>query len=216
MGHLFQGRKMLFAAAARVVKFNVVVVPDVGDVIGVKERTVESKLGEFVAVAKAAGLVADVASERDRFARRQGLFESIDGINIAGCRADQAELPIELEVRDRLLLVGNVNLRDLLAGLVLQSHADVSVEGAEVRIDIDGGVDGRDLGLEKVFILLEFAFVVGLDVPAGPGVEVFVEDVSVIEVPPTGAGGDEGEEQGERRKLRSQAKRLPETGAPGD
>ncbi len=101
------------------------------------------------------------------------------------------ERAVELDVRDRLLLIGEMNLCDRLVGLVLQSHADASVEGAALGIDIDGGIDGRDFGLEQIFVLLELAFVVGLNVAACLRIEIFIQDVSVVEVPGAGADGDD-------------------------
>ncbi len=93
---------------------------------------------------------------------------------------------VEVEIGDRLLEIGNVDLGDRLAGLVLEGYTDVSVEGAALGIDIDGGIDRRDLGLEQVFVLLELTFVVGLNMAARLGIEIFVADVSVVKVP--GAG----------------------------
>ena len=80
------------------------------------------------------------------------------------------ERAIEFDVGDRVPLVGDMDLRNRLVGLVLETHADAAVEGTAVRIDVDRGVDGRDLGLEQVFVLFELAFVVGLNVAARLGV----------------------------------------------
>jgi hypothetical protein len=41
-----------------------------------------------------------------------------------------------------------------------------AVEGAALGIDIDGGIDGRYLGLGQIFVLLEIALVIGLNVAA--------------------------------------------------
>ena len=196
-----------------IVELDVGVVADVGEVVGVEEGAVVGELGELVAVAEAAGLVADIAGEGDGFAGRQRLVERVDGVHVARRGADQVERAVELDVGDRLLLIGEMDLRDRLVGLVLQRHADGSVEGAALGIDIDGGIDGGDLGLQQVFVLLELAFVVGLDVAARLGVEILVEDVGVVEVPGAGAGGDEGEEQGERGEPGSALKGQAGAGA---
>ena len=57
-----------------------------------------------------------------------------------------------------------MNLCDRLV-YVLQRHADASVEGATLGIDIDGGIDDRDFGLIR-FRISELAFVVSLNAPA--------------------------------------------------
>jgi hypothetical protein len=44
------------------------------------------------------------------FAGRQRLFERVDGIDAARRRADQVKRPVELQVGDRLLYVGDVDL----------------------------------------------------------------------------------------------------------
>ena len=94
--------------------------------------------------------------------------------------------------------------------LFSKSHADFSVEGAALGIDVDRGIDRRDLGLEQVFVLLELAFVVGLNVSARLGVEIFVEDVGIVKVPGARAGGDQSEQQSGRH----QPGRAPQ-GQPG-
>jgi hypothetical protein len=53
-----------------------------GIVVGVEEGSVIGELGKLVIVTEAAGLVADVAGERNGFAGRQRLIEGIDGIKI--------------------------------------------------------------------------------------------------------------------------------------
>ncbi len=89
------------------------------------------------------------------------------------------------------LLVGDVDLGDGLGGLVLEDEVAVAGEGAALGVDVDVGVDGDDFGLGDVLVLLEVALVGGLDVAAGLGGEVLVEDVGVVEVPDAAAGGDE-------------------------
>src|SRR5580704_6502141 len=123
------------------------------------------------------------------------------------------ECAVELDVGDRLLLIGDVDLGERLVGLIFKSHADAAVKGAAIGIDIDGGINGGDFGLEEVFVLFKLAFVVGLDVAACFGIEILVEDVSVVEIPSTGAGGDDGEEQRKRGKPGCEQKRLAGAGA---
>ena len=53
-------------------------------------------------------------------------------------------------------------------GLVLKSNADFSIEGAAVGINVDDGIHGGHLGLQQIFVLLEAAFVIGLDVRGAP------------------------------------------------
>ena len=71
------------------------------------------------------------------------------------------------------------------------------------------------LGWGRSSYCLEVAFVVGLDVAALLGVEVFVEDVRVVEVPGAGADGDESEKQGRRDEPRSALQREAGAGAQG-
>jgi hypothetical protein len=188
LGHVFESGQVLFAAAARVIELDAGVVTDVGDVVGVKEGAVVSELSRLIAVAETPGLVAHVASKDDDLAGPQGLVEAVNRVHVAGRGTDQVEWAVEVEIGDRLPEIGNVDLGDRLAGLVLEGYTDVSVGGAAFGIDIDGGIDRRDLGLEQVFVLLELAFVVRLDVAARLGIEIFVEDVSVVKVPGAGAG----------------------------
>ena len=75
-------------------------------------------------------------------------------------------------------------------GLVLEDEVAGAGEGAALGKDVDVGVDGNDLGLRQVLVLLEIALVVGLDVAAVLGGEVLVEDVGVVEVPGAAADGD--------------------------
>ena len=58
-------------------------------------------------------------------------------------------------------------------------------------IDIDSSVDGGDLGLQQVLILLEAALVVGLNPAPLLGVQVFVQDMRVVVVPDSTSQGDD-------------------------
>ena len=59
--HLFEQRKLFFAAAARIVQFHVGVVADKRKVAGVEKRAVVGEFGQFITVAEATALVAYVA-----------------------------------------------------------------------------------------------------------------------------------------------------------
>src|ERR1035438_7829551 len=100
------------------------------------------------------------------------------------------ERTVEAEIGDRLPQIGDVYLRDRLAGLVLQRHADSSVEGAAPGIDVDRRIHGGDFGLQEIFVLFKAAFVVGLNVAPRLRVQIFVEDVTIVEVPGARARGD--------------------------
>ncbi len=67
------------------------VVADVGKIVGIEKSAVVGKFGQFVAVAEAAGLMADVAGESDRFAGRERLLECVNRVKIARRRADAME-----------------------------------------------------------------------------------------------------------------------------
>src|SRR4029077_379920 len=98
--HLFKWWETLLAASAGIVDFQGGVVTDVGNVIGIEEGAIVGELWEFVAVAESAALVTDIAGERNRFAWRQWLVESVDRIHVAWRGADHVEWPVELEVGD--------------------------------------------------------------------------------------------------------------------
>ena len=88
-------------------------------------------------------------------------------------------------------------------------------EGAAFGEDIDVGVDSDVLGLRKLLVLLEIAFVGGADLAAVFGGEVLVEDVGIVEVPHAAAGCDEEEERGGRDEARGALDCEEETRAPG-
>ena len=72
-------------------------------------------------------------------------------------------------------------------------------------IDVDVRVDGDDLGLRQVFVFLEVAFVVGLDVAAILGGQIFVQHVRVVVVPGAAADGGQQEERGRGSQSRARA-----------
>src|SRR5208282_427364 len=133
--------------------------------------------------------------ERESFARSQRLLQSISGINAARRRANQVKGPVKLKVTDRLPYIANMNLRDRLTRLVLQSHVHASLERSALGINIDRRVDRRNLGLKQIFVLLELALVIGLDVAPRLGIEIFIEHVGIVEVPPTSASRDDSKQQ---------------------
>jgi len=166
VSHFFESRKALFASTAGIIQFNVRVVADIREVVGIEEGSVVGELSGLIAVAEAAGLVADVAGKGNSFAGRQGLFQGVNGVEVARRGTDKVERPIKLEVADRLPQICNVDLLDRLVRLILERDAHVPVERAAVWVNVDGGIDRGDLGLQKVFVLFELAFVIGLDVTA--------------------------------------------------
>src|SRR5271170_3599106 len=101
------------------------------------------------------------------------------------------EGPVELYVRDGLLGVHDVNLRDGNRGLVLQDEMAGAGEGALFGKDVDIRVSGDDLGLRNALVLFEVPLVVGPNITAGLGVQIFVEDVGVVVVPSATADGHE-------------------------
>src|ERR1700730_15192732 len=108
------------------------------------------------------------------------------------------ERPVEMDVADRLLLIREMDLGDRLRGFVLNSEMDVSVKGAAIWINVDGGLNSRDFWLQQIFVLLVPAFIVGLDTAARLRVQVLVEDVSIVEVPGAGASSDQRKKKSER------------------
>ena len=112
--------------------------------------------------------------------------------------------PVEAHVRHRLLLIGEMDLRHRLRGLVLERHPYRAGERALLWEDVDRRIDGRHLRLRKVFVLLEVALVAGLDVPQVLGVEILVEHVRVVVIPRSRAHRDHCED----RRRRDQPRRT--------
>ena len=187
------------------------VVADGGEVAGVEERAVVGELGALVAVLEAAAGVADVEGEVELVARRERRVELVDGVERARAGGHDVEGAVEAYIRDGLLLVGDVDLADGLRGLVLKHEVAGAGEGAALGENVDVGVDGDDLGLGEVLVLLEITLVVGLDVAAILGGEVLVQDVGVVEVPGAAADGDRAgraPRPGSRRGARCAARRM--------
>ena len=130
----------------------------------VEERAVVRELRGLVAVAESVRGVRHVERQRDDVAGLERLLERVDRVEIPRRAAHEVERPVEADVRDRLLLVGEVHLRDRLRRLVLQREAAGAVERAALGIDVDVGIDRGDLGLRQELVLLEVALVARLDV----------------------------------------------------
>ena len=109
-GHLFQRSQFLFAAAARIVDLEILVVTDLRKIAGVEEGAVVGELRQFVSVAEAARGVPHREREGKNLPGGERLIERVDGVEIAGSPAHQVERPIELNVRYGLVLVGDVYL----------------------------------------------------------------------------------------------------------
>ena len=67
-------------------------------------------------------------SQLDRLARRERLPQLIDGVEIAGARADRMKRTAELHLRDRLVRVGDVNLRNRLRSLTARLRLRLSLK----------------------------------------------------------------------------------------
>ncbi len=99
-------------------------------------------------------------------------------------------------------------------GLVLQHEVAGAGERTALGEDVDVGVDGDDLRLGQFFVLLEVALVVGLNIAAVLGGEVFIEDVGVVEIPRAAADGGQKEDRGGGNQARGTLRGQPEPGAP--
>ncbi len=183
--------RCVFAAAAGVANFDVVIVTDGWEVAGVEEGTGVGEFGTLVAVFEATAGVPNVEGHVEFVAGSERRFKLIDGVEGAGAGGDDVEGPVKVDVGDGLLLVGDVDLADGLGGLVLEDKVAIAGEGAALGEDVNVGVDGDDFRSGMFFIPLEVALVGGLDITAGLSGEVLVEDVCVVEVPDAAAGGDE-------------------------
>ena len=224
LGEILDGAEVFFAAAARIGELEAGVVADGGEVAAVEEGAGVGELGALAAVAEAARVVADVEVHVHLLAGGEGLIERVDGVEIALGGGDFVEGAIELDVGDGLLSVDDVDLGDGVGGFVLEDEVAGAGEGAALGEDVDVGVDGDDLGLREVLILLEVALVVGLDVALLRLAEEFVEDVGVVEVPGAAADGDEekqdagGDEAGarwrKRRRREAKPSSVPRTARP--
>ena len=181
---------MLFAAAPRIVEFAVLAVADLREEIGVEEGTVVGELRQFIAVAKAPGGVAHLKAHGHDVACCQWRVQCINRVEVARCAAHEVKRTVEGDMTHRLLRVGDVNLRDGRRGFVLQDVASLATERTLTGIDIDGGINGSDLGLGQQLVLLVPTFVIGGDGAPILGIQVLVEDVRIIEKPAAGADGN--------------------------
>ena len=155
--------------------------------------------------------MANIARERDSFARGQWLFERVNGIDVARRRTDHVEWPVKLQVRDRLPGVRNVDLSNRLPRLVLQRHAHASVKRSPLGINIDRRVYCRDFRLQQVFILLELPFVIGLYAATRLGIEILIQYVGVVVIASPGTRSDQKEQHCNRRHSRRQPQSLSRT-----
>ena len=118
--HLDQGPEVLFAPAAGIVQFEVRVVSDLREILDVEEGPVVGELGLLVPVAEPMRGVRNAEGERGDFSRRERLVEGIDRIHVPGRPAHEVKRAIELDVRHGLVRVGDVDLCDRRAALVLE------------------------------------------------------------------------------------------------
>src|SRR5579863_8845985 len=79
------------------------------------------------------------------------------------------------------------------------------------RVEIDLSVDRNDFGPREVFVFLEIAFVVGLNVPARLGIEIFVEDMCVVVVPGSASDSGKQAQRSGRNETRHTGSRKAET-----
>src|ERR1700722_1360990 len=108
--HFLERAQMLFAPPARIIDFQVRVVANIGKELNVEKRSVVGKLRRLIAVAKTVRFVSHGEGERHDVAGSERLLESIDRVQIAGLAADQVKRPIEMDLRDRIMLVGQMYL----------------------------------------------------------------------------------------------------------
>ena len=120
-GHLFERGEFFFGAAAGIVEFDVAVVADVGEIGAVEKCAVVGEFGALVAVAEAVGFVADVESHVHDFAGLERLIERVDGVDVARAGRNFVEGAIEIDGRDALERVGDVDLIDGLVEFILQN-----------------------------------------------------------------------------------------------
>ena len=149
MGHLFERRELFFAAAARVVDLEPLIVADAREEVCVEEGAVVGELRGLVAIAEAAGDVRDLEGEVGDVTGCERLVEGVDGVEAAGRAADEMKWAVELDVGYGLMPVGEVDLGERLRGFVLKREDAGAVEGAAFGIDVDGGFDGGDFGLSR-------------------------------------------------------------------
>ena len=111
-GHLIERSQLFFAAPARIVDFEVRIVTDLRKIAANRRRC---RCGEFrglVAVTEAARGVPHRELEGENLAGTERPIERVDGVKITGSPAHEVERPVELNVGNGLLLVGDVNLVD--------------------------------------------------------------------------------------------------------
>ena len=128
---------MFFPAAAGIIQFVVCGVANGREISRVEKCSVIRQFCTLVAVEKSASFLAKTERHVHRFARRQRLLERVYDVEISRAGGDDVERPVEGYALDRLLGVGDMDLRDRLGRLVLQHKMAGSAEGAALRIDVD-------------------------------------------------------------------------------
>src|SRR5271170_2566246 len=107
-----------------------------------------------------------------------------------------------------------MNLGDGRRSLVLENEVSCSGERPALGEDVDVGVDGDDFGLRKVLVLLIVALVLGLDLAAGFGVDIAVQDMGVVKEPAAAANHKQQKKDSGRRQARCAHASELEPGAP--
>ena len=193
-GELFERGKFFFGAAARIVEFHVAVVTDCWEIAAVEEGAVVGEFGALVAVSETAGLVTDLEGHTRGFAGLKRLVERIDGVDVARAGRELVKAAIEVDGRDALQRVGDVNLVDGLVGFVLKDKRASAFKGSALGENVDFCVDGGDFGLRQQLVFLVVALVGGLDTAALLGTQEFVANVGVEVIPGAAGDGDDKEE----------------------
>ena len=90
--------EMLLAAAARIVKFDAVVIADRGEVIRVEESSRVGEFRTFIAILEATARIADVEVSIELVTWREWCCQLVDGVKIAGAGGYDMECAAELNV----------------------------------------------------------------------------------------------------------------------
>src|ERR1700749_1964088 len=184
---------MLFPPTARVVGLDLRIVTDRGKELLAEERTVVGELRRLAAVAEALRGMRDRERQRQYLADAERPLELIYRVHSVSRLADQAEGPVELDLRDRFVLIRYMDLRERLRALVLQGEASGARKGALLRKNIDHGIDCGDLRLIQFLVLLELALIVCQPVAPLVRGHIFIQHMRVVVIPAARCGRDEHE-----------------------